>query len=134
MGVYGNLAVAAILFCSRYVVDAAHWPAGTIRRIFWSLNLGLALMVVVDLFPVGVDQLMTVLEHGLAHGRSQQYVQGELFQTLTWARVVGGALFVLGGVLPLAWLLVSRAAHLKRVIEPRRCEAARAVVARPQEL
>jgi nitric oxide reductase subunit B len=113
MGVYGNLAVAAILFCARYLVGAADWPARTLRRIFWSLNLGLALMLAADLFPVGVNQLVTVLEHGLAYGRSQQYVQGEFFQALTWARIVGGALFVLGGVLPLAWFVVTRATRLK---------------------
>jgi nitric oxide reductase subunit B len=113
MGVYGNLALAAIIFCTRYLVPAAHWPARLIRRAFWSLNIGLALMVAIDLFPVGVNQLMTVLDHGLAAARSQAYVQGELFQTLTWARIIGGALFVLGGVAPLAWFVVSRSARLK---------------------
>jgi nitric oxide reductase subunit B len=113
MGVYGNLALAAIIFCARYLVPAAHWPARLIRRAFWSLNIGLALMVAIDLFPVGINQLMTVLDHGLAAARSQAYVQGELFQTLTWARIIGGALFVLGGVLPLAWFVVSRAPRLK---------------------
>jgi len=80
-----------------------------------SLNLGLALMVAIDLFPVGIAQLNDVLEHGLWHARSQAFVQGELFQRLTWARVIGGALFTLGGVLPMAWFLVSRFGSLKAV-------------------
>ena len=113
MGVYGNLALAAVVFCSRYLLPAAQWPARLIRRAFWALNLGLALMVVIDLLPVGANQLLAVLEHGLAAARSQAYVQGELFQTLTWARIIGGALFVLGGVLPLAWFVLTRAARLK---------------------
>lgn len=113
MGVYGNLGLAAILFCARYMIPAVQWNAVLIRRAFWSLNIGLALMVVMDLFPVGVHQLITVLEHGLASGRSQAYVQGELFQTLTWARIVGGSLFVLGGVLPLAWFVLTRWPRIK---------------------
>jgi nitric oxide reductase subunit B len=113
MGVYGNLAIAAILFCARYLVPAAQWPAALLRRAFWSINVGLALMVALDLFPVGVNQLAVVLEHGLAAARSQAYVQGDLFQALTWARIIGGALFVLGGVLPLAWFVLSRSTRLK---------------------
>ena len=57
MGVYGNLAIAAIIFCARYLVPAAQWPAALLRRAFWSINVGLALMVALDLFPVGVNQL-----------------------------------------------------------------------------
>ena len=115
MGVYGNLAIAAIVFCSRYLIVAERWDARLLRRAFWSLNLGLALMVAIDLFPVGIAQLNDVLEHGLWHARSQAFVQGELFQRLTWARVIGGALFTLGGVLPMAWFLVSRFGSLKAV-------------------
>ena len=117
MGVYGNLAIAAMLFCSRYMVDAAGWDARLLRRAFWSLNLGLLLMVAIDLFPVGIAQLNDVLTHGLWHARSQQFVQGSLFQALTWARILGGALFVLGGVLPLAWFLITREQHLKSVAQ-----------------
>ncbi|HQY28948.1 MAG TPA: hypothetical protein PK956_10820, partial [Burkholderiaceae bacterium] len=75
--------------------------------------VGLALMVAADLFPVGIAQLLDVLENGFWHARSQAFVQGGLFQALTWARIFGGALFVLGGVLPLAWFVVTRAAALK---------------------
>jgi len=118
MGVYGNLAIATIVFCARYLVAPARWNAALLRRVFWSLNIGLMLMVAVDLFPVGIAQLLDVLEHGLWHARSQAFVQGELFQTLTWARIVGGALFVLGGVLPLAWFVVTRSRALKACDAP----------------
>jgi len=113
MGVYGNLALAAALFCARCLVRPHRWSGVAIRRAFWSLNLGLALMVLLDLFPAGVHQLNTVLEHGLAAARAQSYVHGTVFQALTWARVIGGALFVLGGVLPLAWFFLSRLRDLR---------------------
>ena len=113
MGVYGNLAIAMIVFCARCLVRPQRWNAALLRRVFWSLNIGLALMVAADLFPVGIAQLLDVLENGFWHARSQAFVQGDLFQALTWARIFGGALFVLGGVLPLAWFVVTRAAALK---------------------
>ncbi len=129
MGVYGNLAIAAILFCSRHLIGAEHWDARLLRRVFWSLNLGLMLMVAIDLFPVGIAQLNEVLAHGLWQARSQAFVQGTVFQSLTWARIVGGALFVLGGVLPLAWFLLTRTLALKPALhlsEPAECPEASA--------
>jgi nitric oxide reductase subunit B len=113
MGVYGNLALAAILFCSRYLIVPKHWDRSLVRRAFWSINVGLALMVLIDLFPVGVQQFSIVLDRGLWAARSQEFIQGAYFQTLTWARIVGGALFVLGGVLPLAWFMTSRLGAVK---------------------
>lgn len=112
MGVYGNLAIAMIVFCARFLVLPQYWNARLLRTVFWSVNLGLAGMIVFDLFPVGIAQLVDVLENGLWHARSQAFVQGELFQALTWARIFGGALFVLGGVLPLAWFVLTRSARL----------------------
>jgi hypothetical protein len=84
-----------------------------LRTSFWSLNLGIALMVVLDLFPVGVHQLMVVMSDGYAFGRSQEYLSGTVFQTLTWLRVIGVAVFIFGGVIPLVWFMVSRWADLK---------------------
>ena len=49
----------------------------------------------------------------LAAAREEAFIQGDTFQVLTWARVVGGALFVLGGVLPLAWFFLSRLGSLR---------------------
>jgi len=113
MGVYGNLAIAAIVFCSRYLIAAKRWDGRLLRQVFWALNLGLLLMVVIDLFPVGIAQLNEVLAHGLWQARSHAFIQGELFQTLTWARIIGGAVFLFGGVLPLVWFMVTRLASLK---------------------
>lgn len=113
MGVYGNLAIAAVLFCGRYLIAPSRWNASVLRLSFWALNLGLMLMVLLDLFPAGVMQLVAVLDHGLWYARSQQFILGEAFQTVTWMRVIGGAMFVVGGVVPLAWFILSRARDLK---------------------
>ena len=113
MGVYGNLSIAGMLFCARYLIRPERWNAALLRTSFWSLNIGLMLTVVLDLFPAGIAQLIRVLDDGLWAARSQDFVQGATFQTLTWLRLIGGALFVLGGVLPLVWFLVSRWTSLR---------------------
>ncbi len=119
MGVYGNLALAAILFCVRHLLPAAHWNATLLRIAFWSLNLGLMLMVLLDTLPLGLVQIEKVVSEGYFAARSQEFVLGETFQALTWMRLIGGAIFVLGGVLPVAWFLVSRARALKpAVLQP----------------
>lgn len=113
MGVYGNLAIAAMLFCGRFLVSASRWNSALIRFSFWSLNLGLGLMLILDLFPAGIVQLHTVIEKGLWFARSQEFVQGEFFQTATWMRVIGGSMFFWGGVIPLAWFMITRLRDLK---------------------
>lgn len=117
MGVYGNLAVAGMIFCARWVVRPEAWNGTLLRRVFWSLNLGLALMVTLDLFPAGILQFQTVLERGLWFARSHEFVEGAAFQTLTWMRIVGGLLFTFGGVVPLAWFLVTRWNALRAPLE-----------------
>ncbi len=113
-GVYGNLAIATMLFCGRWNIAPEHWNPRLLKTVFWSLNIGLVLMVVMDLFPVGVHQLIVAMsEQGYAFARSQAYFQGEIFQLFTWLRGVGVLVFVLGGVLPLVWFMVDGWLHLK---------------------
>ena len=88
------------------------------RTVFWSLNAGLLLMVAMDLFPAGVHQFFAVLENGLWQARSQAFLQSTTFQTLTWMRIVGGAIFTLGGVFPLVWFVLNQRRHLKPAIPP----------------
>jgi nitric oxide reductase subunit B len=113
MGVYGNLSLAALVFCSRYLIRAGRWSDGLVRAAFWSLNIGLALMALLHLFPAGVAQLTAVVKLGYQAARSQGFIQSDLFQTLTWMRILGGSLFFLGGVLPLAGFLAARWTSLK---------------------
>lgn len=108
MGVYGNLALAVMVFCARFLVPTERWNGRLLRAAFWSINLGLALMLILDTLPAGLLQLNTVLEEGYWAARSQAFIQGTPFQTLTWMRIAGGAIFTLGGVLPIGWFLFSR--------------------------
>lgn len=106
MGVYGNLSLAAVLFCCQLLFKAGWWKPRIIRIIFWSVNIGLLLMVFLDLFPVGIWQFETVTEKGLWFARSDAFIGSTRFQTFTWLRIIGGAIFTLGGVTPLVWYVV----------------------------
>ena len=114
MGVYGNLAIAAVLFCCQLLFKAEWWRPRLIRTVFWSINVGLLLMVFLDLFPVGIWQFKTVTEQGLWYARSSSFIESTGFQTFTWLRIVGGSLFTLGGVTPLVWFITSRRRGLKK--------------------
>ncbi|OIQ93655.1 nitric oxide reductase subunit B [mine drainage metagenome] len=115
MGVYGNLALAAVLFCCQLLFKADWWKPQLIKIAFWSINIGLLLMVFLDLFPAGIYQLKTVTEQGLWFARSNEFIESNTFQTLTWLRIVGGALFTVGGVIPLVWFITSRRKGLKTI-------------------
>ncbi len=114
MGVYGNLALAAILFCSQLLIKPEWWRPRVIKTAFWSINVGLLLMVFLDLFPAGIYQFDTVTEKGLWYARSHDFMESTGFQTLTWLRIVGGSLFTVGGVVPLVWFIISRRRALKK--------------------
>jgi nitric oxide reductase subunit B len=113
-GVKGNIALGGMLFCCQHLLRTEAWNPRLIRTAFWSLNIGVAMMMFLDLFPVGLYQLSVVLQEGLWYARSQEIIQGPVFRILTMARSLGGAVFVIGGVLPLIWFVISRAGSIRR--------------------
>jgi len=115
MGVYGNLALATLLFCSRFLIRDSYWNARLLRAAFWSINIGLLLMLFLDTLPAGFLQLNTVLEQGYWQARSQSFIKSTSFHTLTWMRIVGGVIFTLGGVLPITWFFISRWRRLRKL-------------------
>ena len=113
MGVYGNLSIATIIFCCQLITKSEHWKGKALRLSFWSINIGLLLMVVLDLFPAGILQFKAVVEKGLWFARSADFIDSDAFQSLTWMRIIGGSIFVVGGVIPLTWAITSVAKHFK---------------------
>jgi nitric oxide reductase subunit B len=88
-----------------------------LKTSFWSLQFGIILMMTLDLFPVGLYQLAAVLTHGFWYARTNAFVTGPVFTTLTYLRVIGGVVFLFGGVLPLVWFILSRGRVLVRELE-----------------
>ena len=113
MGVYGNISLAAFLFASKLLIKPTRWNSQIIRFSFWCINGGLMLMVLLDLFPAGAIQFKSVVEQGLWYGRSAHFIEGGVFESLTWLRGIGASVFYFGGVLPLAWFVISRFGSIK---------------------
>ena len=114
MGVYGNLSIAAVLFCCKLLTNAEAWRPDLVRLSFWSINLGLMLMVLLDLFPVGILQFEAVVDNGLWYARGAEFIDSSGFQTLTWLRIIGGSIFTLGGVCPLVYIVIKVSRNLKK--------------------
>ena len=106
MGVYGMLSVAAVLFSTRYLMTEDAWSNRLAALSFWGLNGGLLLMLILNIFPAGVIQMISSYQNGFWFARSYEFIHSPLFQTLTWLRIAGDLVFVLVGVLPLVLLVV----------------------------
>ncbi len=113
MGVYGNISLAALLFASRLIIKSEYWNEKQIKLSFWGINIGLMLMVVLDLFPAGSIQFKAVVEKGLWYGRSRDFIDSGIFHSLTWLRGIGACVFFFAGVIPLTLFIVRGIIHLK---------------------
>jgi nitric oxide reductase subunit B len=72
-----------------------------VRISFWGLNAGLALMVVMNLFPGGVLQFADVLQNGYWHARGPEYLNARLTTMMEWFRLPADLIFIIGGVVPM---------------------------------
>lgn len=103
-GVYGMLGIGLTLFCLKGLTVHRQWKTGVLRFAFWMINVGLALMVLISVLPVGLMQTVASVEHGMWYARSAEFLQGEGMDTLRWMRVVGDTIFAIG-ILALGWFI-----------------------------
>jgi nitric oxide reductase subunit B len=113
-GVKGNIALGGMLFCLQHLFQKEAWNPKLIRTSFWCLQIGLVLMMFLDLFPVGLYQTWTAYTEGTWYARSAGFVTGPVFTFLTYCRTIGGAVFIWGGLLPMMWFVISRGTKLRR--------------------
>lgn len=104
-GVYGNLGIGLMLFCLKGLAARNVWKDGLISFSFWAINIGLALMALLSLLPVGLLQTLASVEHGMWYARSAEFNQTPLMEKLRWARVVGDTLFAVGTVTLAAFIV-----------------------------
>lgn len=104
MGVFGMLGVALMSFMVRETVSNAAWAkiGKLFGCAFWGLNIGLAGMVVLSLFPGGVLQVLDVIQNGYWHARSLDYTSTSLARTFEWLRLPGDLVFIIFGSIPVA--------------------------------
>ncbi|HOB75688.1 MAG TPA: cbb3-type cytochrome c oxidase subunit I [Phycisphaerae bacterium] len=122
MGVYGMLAIGFLVFVARYFVPRDKGSDRAMAISFWSLNIGLAWMLFVNLVPLGIVQLHEALEKGYWHAREIEFYRGRTVQIIEWLRMPGDVLFIVGGILPVVYLGVRMLKHRHRPgeIEPGR--------------
>lgn len=103
-GVYGMLGIGLMLFVLRDMDKTAIWKDKWIKFAFWSLNIGLASMVIFSVFPIGILQTIASIKEGLWFARSAEFMQQPMMQTLKWMRVFGDTIFA-AGTLALVWFI-----------------------------
>ncbi len=104
-GVYGMLGIGLMLFCLRGLTGPGAWKSKALSFSFWSINIGLALMVLLSVLPVGLLQTWASVEHGMWYARSAEFMQTPLMDKLRWMRVIGDTIFALGAV-GLGWFVL----------------------------
>ena len=103
-GVYGMLGIGLMLFVLRDMDKEAVWKERWIKFAFWSINIGLAAMVLISVLPIGLAQTVASVKEGLWYARSAEFMQLPAMHTLKWMRVIGDTIFALGTV-ALAWFI-----------------------------
>src|SRR3546814_18437815 len=98
------LGIGLMLYCLRGLKPDAVWQEGLLRCGFWSMNIGLGLMAVLTLLPMGVLQLEANLERGYWYARSAEFMNRPIIDMLGWLRVPGDTLFAVGALL-VAWFV-----------------------------
>ncbi len=95
-GVYGMLGIGLMLFVLRDMDIQAVWKEKTIRIAFWSMNIGLLLMVLISVLPVGLAQTVASVKHGLWYARSAEFLETPPLEVIRWLRAIGDTIFAVG--------------------------------------
>jgi nitric oxide reductase subunit B len=104
-GVYGLLSLGLVLLVARKLTGDRPLKETPLAVAFWSMNVGLGLMVVLSLLPVGIAQTLASVDAGLWYARSAEFLQQPWLQALRWMRMPGDSLFLIG-VFAFAWFMV----------------------------
>ncbi|MCB1025707.1 MAG: cbb3-type cytochrome c oxidase subunit I, partial [Acidobacteria bacterium] len=95
-GVYGTLGLALMLFVLRALQPERIWNEKLLKFSFWAINIGLLLMILLSLLPVGLLQTYESVTNGYWSARSAEFMQTDLMQYLRWMRVIGDTVFAVG--------------------------------------
>ncbi|WP_289117148.1 nitric-oxide reductase large subunit [uncultured Idiomarina sp.] len=109
-GVYGFLALGFVLLILRYIRPNLQFDEKLMKMAFWTMNIGLALMLFTSLLPVGFIQFYAAATEGLWYARSEAFMQQPLLQNLRWFRTVGDMVFIVGA-LGISWQVVKGLKH-----------------------
>ena len=103
-GVYGMLGIGLMLFVLRDLNKDAIWKERWIKFAFWSINIGLAAMILISILPVGLAQTVASVQDGFWYARSAEFMQQPYIVTFKWLRMIGDTMFALGTI-ALVWFI-----------------------------
>jgi nitric oxide reductase subunit B len=103
-GVYGILGIGLMLFALKGLKGEKPWDTKVISFSFWAINIGLLLMVLISVLPIGLLQTVESVNKGMWFARSAEFMQQPNMNTLRWLRVVGDTIFAIG-TFGLAWFV-----------------------------
>jgi nitric oxide reductase subunit B len=104
-GVYGLLGLGLILMVLRRLQPTVVWKDRPLKIAFWAMNIGLGLMILLSLLPIGIAQTWASVEHGLWYARSADFLQLPALETLRWMRLIGDSIFIVGAF-SMGWFVV----------------------------
>ena len=98
-GVYGILGIGLILFVLRGLYPDREWNDKLLGGSFWLINIGLLVMLVGSLLPIGILQAVESIQNGYWSARSMEFMQTDTMQAIRWLRVPGDSLLAIGELL-----------------------------------
>jgi len=104
-GVYGILGIGLMLFVLKGLKGQRPWNQKMLAFSFWSINIGLLLMVLISILPIGLLQTVESVNHGMWFARSSEFMHQPHMQTLRWLRTIGDTIFAIGS-LGLGWFVM----------------------------
>jgi len=112
-GVYGMLSIGLLLFSWRGLVQKAYWNDKILKVSFFGFNIGLFLLTLGTLFPVGVLQAWTSYKEGLWAARDASFFERSVVSFLGTVRIIPDLTIIVIGVIPLGYFIFRTYRHLK---------------------
>jgi nitric oxide reductase subunit B len=82
------------------------WNDRLIGFAFWSINIGLMLMLMLSLLPMGILQAIASVNEGMWYARSAEFLKGPGMDNIKWLRVIGDTIFAMG-LFAFVWFVFS---------------------------
>jgi nitric oxide reductase subunit B len=104
-GTYGMLSIGLILFSMRGLVREGEWNDRLLKITFWGTNIGLTIMFLGTLLPVGILQVLDNIKYGFWHARSDAFWSKPVIQFIGQTRILPDFLIIIGSGALLLFML-----------------------------
>lgn len=112
-GTYGMLAIGLLLFSMRGMVTDKGWDVRLLKITFWGVNIGLTIMFLFTLLPVGLLQVLDNMQNGFWHARTNAFWEKDIVMFLGQFRMLPDTLIIVPGAGGLLLFMVKAITNLK---------------------